>query len=82
MADIGYITLFLALAVSAYSAIAFIYGVKRKHLALTRSARNGLLAVCGLVSISVAILAYALVNSHSFETAHHGRSNASLNAAG
>ena len=66
MADIGYVALFLALAVSVYSAIAFIYGVKRKHLALTRSARNGLLAVCGLVSISVAILAYALV-THNFQ---------------
>ena len=66
MADIGYIALFLALVTSIYSAIAFAFGARGKHLALTKSARNGLLAVCGLVSISVAVLAYALV-THNFQ---------------
>jgi len=66
MADIGYIALFLALIVSIYSAIAFVFGVRRRHLALTDSAKNSLLAVCGLVSISVAILVYALV-THDFQ---------------
>ena len=66
MADIGYIALFLALIVSIYAAIAFIFGARRKHPALIQSARNSLLAVCGLVSISVAILIYALV-THDFQ---------------
>jgi len=66
MADIGYITLFLALAASIYSAIAFAFGARGKHPALINSARNGLLAVCGLVSISVAVLVYALL-THDFQ---------------
>ncbi len=66
MADIGYNTLFLALAASIYSAIAFAFGARGKHPALTGSARNGLLAACGLVSISVAVLVYALL-THDFQ---------------
>jgi len=66
MADIGYIALLLALVASIYSAIAFIYGVRGRHPGLTDSARNSLLAVCGLVSISVAALIYALV-THDFQ---------------
>ena len=66
MTDIGYIALFLALVAAVYSAIAFIFGVRRKHQTLIHSARNSLLAVCGLVSISVAILVYALV-THDFQ---------------
>ncbi len=66
MADIGYIALFLALVASIYSAIAFIFGARGKHPVLTHSARNSLLAACGLVSISVAALLYALV-THNFQ---------------
>jgi len=66
MADIGYIALLLALVASIYSAIAFIYGVRGNHRGLTDSARNSLLAVCGLLSISVAALIYALV-THDFQ---------------
>lgn len=66
MADIGYIALFLALVASIYSAIAFVFGVRGRHPALTKSAKNSLLAVCGLVSISVAILVYALL-THDFQ---------------
>jgi len=66
MADIGYIALFLALVASIYSAIAYIFGVRGRHPALIESARNSLLAVCGLVSISVAVLVYALV-THDFQ---------------
>ncbi len=66
MADIGYIALFLALLASVYSAIAFVFGWRGRHPALIKSARNSLLAVCGLVSISVAILTYALV-THNFQ---------------
>ncbi len=66
MADIGYIALFLALVASIYSAIAFILGARGKHPGLTHSARNSLLATSGLVSISVAVLVYALV-THDFQ---------------
>jgi len=66
MADIGYITLFLALVASIYSAIAYIFGVRGRHPALIESARNSLFAVFGLVSISVAVLLYALI-THDFQ---------------
>ncbi len=66
MADIGYVALVLALIAAVYSAIAFVFGVRGKHQALINSARNSLLAVCGLVSISVAALLYALV-THDFQ---------------
>ena len=66
MADIGYITLFLALVASVYSVVAYIFGTKGNHSNLINSARNGLLAVCGLVSLSVLILLYALL-THNFQ---------------
>ncbi|MFQ5997452.1 MAG: heme lyase CcmF/NrfE family subunit [Dehalococcoidales bacterium] len=65
MADIGYIALFLALLTSVYSAGAYVLGTRGKHQALVHSARNSLLATCGLISLSVAILVYALV-THDF----------------
>ena len=64
MADIGYIALYLALVASIYSAIAFVLG--RRHQPLIESARNSLLAVCGLVSLSVVVLVYSLV-THNFQ---------------
>lgn len=66
MADIGYIALILALVASIYSAIAFVFGTRRGDARLVASAKNSLLAVCGLVSVSVAILVYALV-THDFQ---------------
>ncbi len=66
MADIGYIALFLALVASLYSAGAYIFGFRGNHRALIRSAKNGLLAACGLVSLSVVALLYALV-THDFQ---------------
>ncbi len=66
MADIGYIALLLALVASIYSAVAFVFGVRGRHPRLTASAKNSLLAVCGLVSVSVLILVYALV-THDFQ---------------
>ncbi len=64
MADIGHIALILALAASIYSAIAFILGRKGANPALAKSARNGLFAAFGLVSLSVIILTIALVTSN------------------
>ncbi|MFC1989875.1 heme lyase CcmF/NrfE family subunit [Chloroflexota bacterium] len=66
MADIGYITLLLALLASIYSAISFIFGAKRRTLALLISGRNSLLVATGLISISVALLVYALL-THDFQ---------------
>src|ERR1035437_4888163 len=65
MADFGYIALFLAFVVSLYSAIAYVVSQRRKNLALFASARNGLLLVCGLVTLAVAALLYSLL-THDF----------------
>ncbi len=66
MADIGYIALLLSLVASIYSAIAFVFGVRGRHPQLIASAKNSLLAVGGLISLSVAILLYALI-THDFQ---------------
>ena len=65
MADFGYISLFIAFIVSLYSGIAFIVSQRRKNLALFASARNGLLLVCGLVTLAVLSLLYSLL-THDF----------------
>ena len=66
MAEIGYIALVLAFAASIYSIIAFIFAARGGHPRLLASARNSLLAVSVLVTISVAVLLAALV-SHNFQ---------------
>ncbi|MBI4285534.1 MAG: heme lyase CcmF/NrfE family subunit [Chloroflexi bacterium] len=65
MIDVGYIAVFLALVASAYAAIAYIWGAKKKVAAVTDSARNALIAACGLLTIAVAALLYGLV-THDF----------------
>ncbi len=64
MADIGFIAIILALAASIYSVIAFVYGAWRGYPELVASARNGVLAVCGLVSLAALALLYALITHH------------------
>ncbi|MFC2014762.1 heme lyase CcmF/NrfE family subunit [Chloroflexota bacterium] len=67
MAYIGYISLFLALLASIYSGIAFVIGVTGgRRQALIDSARNGLLAATGLISISAIILIVAFL-THNFQ---------------
>ncbi|MFH1003105.1 MAG: heme lyase CcmF/NrfE family subunit [Chloroflexota bacterium] len=66
MADIGYIALFLALVASIYTTVAFVLGDRRGNPGLTESARHGLLAVCGLVSLAVLRLLLALI-THNFQ---------------
>ncbi|MBI4186552.1 MAG: heme lyase CcmF/NrfE family subunit [Chloroflexi bacterium] len=66
MVEIGYAALFLALIAAVYSVVAFPIGVRRGRSALVESARNSLVAVCGLVSISVIALVYAIV-THNFQ---------------
>ena len=66
MIDIGYFSLCLALVAAAYSIVASAVGAKRQHLALIRSGENSALAVCGLLSVSVLTLWYALIE-HDFQ---------------
>ena len=66
MTDVGYISLILALIASVYSATVFIFGKKSNSPVLLKSARNGVLVVCGLVTVSVLTLAYYIL-SHSFQ---------------
>jgi cytochrome c-type biogenesis protein CcmF len=65
MADVGYISLFLALAASIYSTVAFVAGARSGSERLTESARNGLLVTFGLVTISAGALLVSLV-THDF----------------
>ena len=66
MAELGYTSLFLAFFAAIYSAGGFILGAKRKSPALISSARNGLLAVSGLVTIATGTLLYAIF-THNFQ---------------
>ncbi|OGO05139.1 MAG: cytochrome C biogenesis protein [Chloroflexi bacterium RBG_13_54_9] len=66
MADIGYISLLLALGASLYSALAFVIGVRKRYPELVASARNSLLCVGGLVSLAALALVYALL-THDFQ---------------
>jgi cytochrome c-type biogenesis protein CcmF len=61
MNAIGEFSLFLAVAVAAYAAIAAWAGCRKRWGAMVRSAENALLVLCGLLSISTAALIYALV---------------------
>ncbi len=66
MGDIGYITLLLALGAAIYSVSVYILGIRKKHPALLQSARNGLIAVCGLLSVSVMVMLIAIL-THNFQ---------------
>lgn len=69
ISDIGFVTLLLALVASIYSVIAHIFGARNNHQTLIQSARNSLIAACGLLSIAVIALTYALV-AHNFQIAY------------
>ncbi|MFQ6015052.1 MAG: heme lyase CcmF/NrfE family subunit [Anaerolineae bacterium] len=62
MADIGTVSLLLALALTVYSAAALVLGVRGHRPELTASGRNGVWATFGLVSLAVAIMIYLLLN--------------------
>lgn len=66
MADIGYVCLLLALVASICSAIASLFGTWKRLPTMVHSARYGVIAVFGLVSLSVTILLYAL-STHNFQ---------------
>ena len=61
MAEVGYGTILLALIVSAYAVVAALVGQRRGRSELVQSARNGVLAVAGLVTIASAVLLYLLL---------------------
>jgi cytochrome c-type biogenesis protein CcmF len=61
MAELGYGTILLALIVSGYATVAALVGQRRGRPELVQSARNGVLAVAGLVTIASAILLYLLL---------------------
>ena len=61
MGTIGSFSLALALPVSLYSLIAFVFGARTKKPEWTRSGQNALFAVAGLVSMAAAVLVYALI---------------------
>ena len=65
MNNIGYLAIVIALVAAIYSAVCFAVGTRTNSLKLMHSARNALMAVFGLVSISVALLAY-FIFSHNF----------------
>ncbi len=67
--DIGYIALFLAAAAALYSAVAFVIGHRARNEALLQSARNGLIAVFALTSVSVSVLLYGIL-THDFSNAY------------
>ncbi len=63
MADIGYLALVLALAVSLYSTAGFLLGARSGNQRLLESAKGGILAIAILVNVSSFILIYFLVTS-------------------
>ncbi|MFQ5987634.1 MAG: heme lyase CcmF/NrfE family subunit [Dehalococcoidia bacterium] len=66
MADLGYVALVLAFAVSIYSAAASVLGKRSDRPELVASARNGVYAVFGLVTLASIALIYALL-AHDFQ---------------
>ena len=69
MADIGNVALLLALFVSIYSTIAFVFGGKTHNPRLLSSARNGFFVTFGLVSVAVGSLLYSLL-THDFSVVY------------
>jgi len=68
VADLGYISLLLALVLALYSIFAFIIGLRRTYPELIRSARHAVLAACGLVLLASFALMYSfLTGDYSLE---------------
>lgn len=61
MAEIGYITLLLALATAVYAIVAAVVGARRRYPELVLSARHAVIAVTALVTLAVVILVYAFL---------------------
>jgi cytochrome c-type biogenesis protein CcmF len=63
MADIGQITLILALIFAICSAVASVAGTLKKNQLLAVFARNALTAVCVLYTFAIGIMLYALISN-------------------
>jgi cytochrome c-type biogenesis protein CcmF len=69
MGSIGYFALLVAFITALYSCLAFITGARYNSSGLLASAKNGLIAVASLVSLSIILLVYAIF-SHDFSLAY------------
>lgn len=66
MAELGYITLLLALGAAVFGIVAGIVGARRRYAELVVSARHAVVAVTGLLTLAVLILVYSfLINDFS-----------------
>lgn len=63
MAEIGYITLLLALGAAVYAIVAAVIGARRRYPELVLSARHAVVAVAGLVTLAVGVLEYAFLKN-------------------
>ncbi|HWJ02853.1 MAG TPA: heme lyase CcmF/NrfE family subunit [Verrucomicrobiae bacterium] len=64
MADLGYFSLLLALAISVYGIFAFIIGISKKHAGFLHSAKATVLAVAILSTLASGILIYFLLTGN------------------
>jgi cytochrome c-type biogenesis protein CcmF len=69
VSDLGYIAILLALIISIYSVVTWVIGDRLRYPELLKSARHGVYAVTGLVTLASAILIYALL-THDFQLAY------------
>src|SRR3989304_4118923 len=65
MADIGYISLFLALLASVFSAVTFPFGFRAQSPPVLAAARAGMITACGLFTVASVIMLVALL-THDF----------------
>jgi cytochrome c-type biogenesis protein CcmF len=79
MGNVGYVALLIALCASLYSTAVFAAKARNNISHWLESAKNGLLAVCGLVTIAEFILLYAIF-THNFQL-EYVRSYTSLNTS-
>lgn len=61
MADVGYFAIVLALAISLYGIVAFIFGIVKKNPAFVASAKNAALVVAALSTVATFALLYLLM---------------------
>ena len=66
MIDLGYFALCLALVTAGYVVATAAMGARQQNVALMRSGENAALAICGLLTVSVISLWYALL-THDFQ---------------
>ncbi|MBS4021176.1 MAG: heme lyase CcmF/NrfE family subunit [Dethiobacter sp.] len=63
MAELGYLSVILAMVISVYVMVAFLVGMKRQDKRLIKSAKGGVAAVAFLVTLASFTLVWSLVTS-------------------